>query len=300
MAEKSTPQTENSLGTPSPALVRALKLMLKPLVRLLLANGITYPFLTNVLKGIYVEVADKEFPLDDKKQTDSRISLLTGVHRKDTRRLRNQDINDNPPPENLSTSAQLIACWVGKAEYLDENGQPLPLLKKSPETSEVDFETLVKNVSKQDLRPRVVLDEWLRLGIVHIDSDNRIVLNTQAFIPKDNFEEKAYYFGQNLHDHIAAGTHNLVGGTKPFFDRSVYYNCLTEESVEKLNRLSNELGMQALKAINSEAMQLQETDHKLATAQERINFGIYFYHATEKSNSPAPNDKTSEIQEGGK
>ena len=75
-------------GGPSPALVRALRKLLRPLVRLMLAHGITYPYLSDLLKGLFVEVAEQDFRLDAKAPTDSRVSLVSGVHRKDVARLR--------------------------------------------------------------------------------------------------------------------------------------------------------------------------------------------------------------------
>ncbi len=288
-----TEQAGNQLGNPSPALVKALRLLLKPLIRLFLSSGITFPYLSSLLKELYIEIADKDFSLDNKKQTDSRISMLTGIHRRDTRRLRNLDIDDERMPQNVSTTAQIIALWVGKPEYLDAQGRPRPLVKKSligTTDDHADFETLVKNVNKQDIRPRVILDEWLRLGVVHMDEYNRVVLNTEAFIPQDNFADKAYYFGQNLHDHIAASSHNLLGNSPPFFERSVYYNCLSDKSVKKLKKLSDELGMDALKKLNRQTLHLQEQDQEQQQQQQqqqqllsRINFGIYFYSSAENS-----------------
>ena len=73
---------------PSPALLRALRHALRPLVRLMIAGGVTLPALIEMLKGLLVDVADKEFGLAGKAPTDSRVSLVTGVHRKDVSRLR--------------------------------------------------------------------------------------------------------------------------------------------------------------------------------------------------------------------
>ncbi|MDP1635270.1 MAG: DUF6502 family protein, partial [Gallionellaceae bacterium] len=76
------------LQTPSAPLISAVRHLLRPLVKLLLTHSITFPFLSDLLKSIYVEVATEEFRLQDKPQTDSRISLLSGVHRKDVKNLR--------------------------------------------------------------------------------------------------------------------------------------------------------------------------------------------------------------------
>ena len=77
----------------------------------MLARGITYTYLADLLKGVFVEVADREFCIEGKAQTDSRISLLTGVHRKDVRRLRELEANSAEEiPPVVSLGAQLVAA----------------------------------------------------------------------------------------------------------------------------------------------------------------------------------------------
>src|SRR5262245_30078545 len=66
----------------------ALTRVLHPLVRLMIARGITFSAAVELLKRVYVEVADQHFRLTDERQTDSRVSLITGLHRKDVKRLR--------------------------------------------------------------------------------------------------------------------------------------------------------------------------------------------------------------------
>lgn len=73
------PDENHSISPQPPAvLVAAIRKVLRPLVRLLLTFQITYPFIVNLLKSLYVEVADQEFAMDEKRQTDSRINLLIG------------------------------------------------------------------------------------------------------------------------------------------------------------------------------------------------------------------------------
>ncbi|MEK7812099.1 MAG: DUF6502 family protein [Pseudomonadota bacterium] len=146
----------------SPILVRAIKRVLHPLVRLMLSSGITFPYIAELLKGVFVEVADKEFRLGENASTDSRISLLTGVHRKDVKRLRNHNSDaDMLMPEVISVGAQLVAAWLEQPPFVDAEGRPRALPRLSSSDSEVSFERLVSSRSK-DIRARVVLDEWVR------------------------------------------------------------------------------------------------------------------------------------------
>ncbi|MEJ2346701.1 MAG: SDR family NAD(P)-dependent oxidoreductase, partial [Gammaproteobacteria bacterium] len=118
-----TPPPSQGAGAPTPSLVTALRRVLRPLIRLLLASGVTYPFLANLLKSVYVEVAERDFRIQGKRQSDSRINLLTGVHRKDVKRLRGEGYGDYTAPGNVSLGAQLVARWTGVAEYQEEAGR---------------------------------------------------------------------------------------------------------------------------------------------------------------------------------
>ncbi|MBS4098937.1 MAG: hypothetical protein KGZ83_19105 [Sulfuricella sp.] len=262
---------------PSQALTGALRSALYPLVRLMLAKGMTYPFLADLLKEVFVEVSEREFKLDNKPQTDSRISLLSGVHRKDVRRLRQAPAAlAEAMPRSVSLGAQLAAAWIGLPQYLDAEGRPCPLPRFARKGGEVSFEGLVESVSK-DIRPRAVLDEWLRLGVVHLDDEDRVVLNTASFVPQCGFDEKAYYLGHNLRDHAAAAAHNLLGEGPPLIERSVHYNALSPASIAALRALAEEDGKKVIQRLVGEALKLEESDAADPAPKERMTFGIYFY-----------------------
>jgi hypothetical protein len=280
---------------PSPALIQAVTTLLRPLVRLLLRFQVTYPYLCQLLKALYVEVASRE--PGDARLTDSRITMITGIHRKDIRRFREEGLQELRPPATLPLSAQIVAAWLSLPEFTTPDGKPRPLPRTAGDHGDTPgFDTLVDRVARQDLRARSVLDEWLRLGLVHIDAQQCVVLNTEAFIPEKGFEEKLYYFGKNLHDHLSAGCHNLLGEGSPQFDRSVYYNNLSPAAIDELTRLVSERGMQTLKDINRRARELQQADSGRADAHGRFNFGMYYFLDSETPAAPqnAPDDKEHE------
>ena len=270
-------ESNSTISTISPALISALRRVLRPLVKLLLAKGVTYTYLIDIIKQIFVEVADKEFRMSDKPSTDSYLSLLTGVHRKDIKRLRpGINLNTETIPETVSLGARLVSLWTSEARYLDENNRPQPLTRFIKEGGELSFEGLVASVSC-DIRSRVVLDEWLRLGVVHFDDQRRICLNIDAFIPAEGFDEKAYYFGHNLSDHTAAAASNLLGENPAFLERCVHYDELSANSIRILAEQSELLGMQSLLAVNKKAMALEEKDALENSPRHRMTLGIYFF-----------------------
>ena len=259
---------------------------MRPLVRLMLRKGVTYTYFADMLKAIFVEVADREFRLDDKPPSDSRVSLITGVHRKDVRRLRDTpEVLAEQLPEAVSLGAHLVSTWLSTPPFCVRPGEAAPLPRLSSAGGEGSFDALVAHVSK-DIRARVVLDEWLRLGIVRVDDDDRVHLETAAFIPQKGFDEKAAYFGHNVHDHACAAVHNLTAGGRPFFERSVHYDALAPASIEQLRHAVATEGMEALVAFNTLAAKLEAKDADGSEPRQRMTIGLYFY--TEPS--PAPDD----------
>lgn len=261
-------------------LVAAIGRMLRPLVRLLLSSGITFPAFCDLVKTAYVKVAEEEFKLADKPQTDSRVSLLTGIHRREVNRLRTEPEAELDLSQSASMSALLLTIWSGNPEYLDDQGLPIPLCRLANKGGEKSFESLVQSVSK-DFRARVVLDEWLRQGIVMLDDDDKVHMVADAFAQPQGIEEKHFYFGQNINDHLAATVHNLAGIEPPFLERCVYYDRLSAESVKELADSSRVIGMRALHAVNKRAAELQKRDQEKPDANYRVNFGVYNYSEAE-------------------
>lgn len=261
---------------PPEALLGALRQVLRPLVRVLIAHGISFPALAAMLKSVYVEVAEAELKGEEKPPTNSRINLMTGVHRKDIRRLRAAPEPHNGVSQTVSLGAQLVLAWTGNPAYLDADGRPVALPRTPNAPGAPSFDGLIESVSK-DVRPRAVLDEWLRLGIARLDETGLVRLNHDAFIPEKGFDEKAYFFGRNIRDHISAAGYNLAGFVPPLLERAVFYDRLSADSADELSEFARKVGMDALLTMNREALRLAEQDAGQPGANHRISFGAYFY-----------------------
>ncbi len=264
------------------SVVAAIRHILQPLIQLLLSKGISFPAFCDQVRSTYVKVAEKEFKLDSKPQTDSRISLLTGIHRREVNRLRKEQLSGINLSQRASMSGLLLTIWTGHPEYLDGQGLPVALPRWANNTEGESFESMVQSVSK-NIRARVVLDEWLRQGIVTLDSEDKVHLCADAFIPSQGIEEKFYYFSQNIHDHLAATVYNLSESGPPFLERCVFYDKLTADSIKELADYSRYVGMGALNAFNKRAAELQKRDQGRLDATYRTNFGVYNFSEVEAS-----------------
>ena len=272
-----------------PSMLSALRRVMRPLVRLMLRKGVTYTMFTDLLKEVFVDVAHREFRLDGTPPNNSRVSLLTGVHRKDVRRLRSEGgMALEALPANITLGAQLVNAWTSRPPFCSAPGQALALPRLASVGGDCSFAALVAKVST-DIRGRVVLDEWLRLGIVRLDEQDCVHLEAQAFVPQTGFDEKAAYFGHNLHDHACAAVHNLSGEGQPFFERSVHYDALSLASVEHVREAVSRDGMQTLLAFSQLAAELEGADEPTVEQRQRITVGLYFYtEATQPDLSKTP------------
>ena len=265
----------------STVVTSAVRKILKPLVSFLLDNGMTYQWLVKELKSIYVEVADEEFSLDSKEQTDSRVSFITGVHRKDVKRLRHET-GPEEIQKNVLLGAKLVAKWLSDANYCDSEGNALPLPRLAKSSDETSFEELVSSTSK-DIRPRAILDEWLRLEVVTINEDDIIHLKESAFIPSKSREEKIFFLGRNIHDHFSAARTNINSENPPFLERCVYYDKLSETSIQTLSELAKQEAVNSLLKLNKAANELQKQDtNKKNYKTHRMSFGFYFFNKDHK------------------
>lgn len=271
-----------SIIKPSPALTKAIRNILYPLVYLLMRTGMHFPQLAELLKEIYIDVANKEFPLENKKQTQTRLSFITGVHRKDVKRLQEskeqaqEHSNRNKQePETVNLGVKLVSNWLKEPRFQGSKGEPLVLPLKSE--TEASFDELVETIYKQNIRSRVVLDEWLSRGIVVLEG-KKVKLCTDAYIPKESQSEKAFFLGHNVADHLSAASLNLLSDSPEFFDRCVYYDDLSNDSIVELQEMVNEDGMVLLKKINKRASELKRKDIQKSSTKQRINIGLYLYH----------------------
>jgi hypothetical protein len=261
---------------PTLTLDRVLR-VLQPLVRLLLRNGVTYTVFAAALKRVFLQAAQQELAQRGMPATDSAVSLLSGVHRRDVRNLGRAETADPEAPATglrLGLAAQVVARWMNDPAFQDEHGARRALPKSGDAGS---FDALVAGVSR-DVRPKAVLDELLRLGVVH-EGEHGLELDRTGFAPRQNFEELSWLFAQNLHDHAAASVANL-SGEADFLDQAVYVDEITALSADQLRQVSVLAWKQAFKTVMQEAQTRFDADATQAPPEERrhrARFGVYFF-----------------------
>lgn len=239
-----------------PPLESALTGLLEPLARAMVAHGVTLSSATEALKKALLAAAEQS---SDSPLSDSRASLLTGLHRKDVKRLRNQD-DDTLEKRSCSAAALVISHWATSPEFQDASGNPRELPRKGDDDGP-GFDDLVR-LARIDMAPGTVLKTLLDQNIVEKGGAGRLQLLTHAFLPSGGSAEQVAAYEATLSVHMRAATQNLLAkpGADRNFDRAVRYSHLSAESIEALRKVSDERAQALLQDINALARTLQDKD----------------------------------------
>jgi hypothetical protein len=225
----------------------------------------------------------REFRIAGRKQTVSRVAVLTGLSRKDVLRLQRLDETaDADRQRSPHRVERVVSGWVRDEEFLDATGQPA-LLPVAGEGA--SFETLVHRYSG-DMTPRAVLDELIRTEVVNHAADDRVELLKRAYIPGGDEVEKLPLLGSDVRDLATTIDHNLSASPgEAWLQRTVSYDNLPEEYVRQLRLLITRNGEQLMERWDSE---LARHDRDVTPAaggdgRMRVAIGIYYleeHHST--------------------
>lgn len=262
------------------ALAASIVRILRPLVRILLRNGVPYGTFAELAKMAYIEVATKEFGIKERRQTRSRVSLLTGLTRKEVQRLMDQPgIEDVLSLDRYNRSARVISGWLRDSRFHDANGMPAALAFEEGDPS---FSDLVR-LHGRDLPPRAMLDELMNVGSVERNEDGRIFLSSNAYIPHTDEATQLTILGSSVSDLIQTIDHNMQSHEprERLFQRRVMYNNLPAEVMPALRDLSREKGQELLEQLN-EWIAPHDRDVNPAvsgTGRKQAGVGIYYFES---------------------
>ncbi len=258
------------------ALTRATLKILKPLVRMLLRNGMSHGEFSEIARQAFVDVGFNDFKIEDQKQTTSRVSVLTGLSRKEVVRL-NKKLPDprvisKMVPINRAT--RVISGWLRDPEFLNSKKRPLDLPRYGETSS---FAVLVARYSG-DITAGAILDELIRVRAV-VHKKELIHLCNEAYIPQAGKEEKLKIMGISGSDLLETIDHNLnCEKDKSRFQRQVVYSYLSPTIVEEFKELSEKKSNELLLELNQwlAAKKLHSIPPEGSELNIRAGMGIYF------------------------
>ena len=252
-------------------ILNSLSRLLRPMVRLLLRQGVGVDAFEQVARRVYVEVAARDFALEGRKQTDSRIGVLTGLNRKEVARLRKQPQDHAQIVSARHNRAErVLSAWLRADEFIDAKGDP----KDLPFAGKDSFSELVRRFSG-DMPPRAVVEELIRVGAVEQAGDGRLHLVSRGYVPDPRSEDAIEIFGVHGADLLDTIDQNIAEvETGARFQRQVTYESVPVDCVDEFRELSTRLGQRLLEDLDRWlADHKEENNDNRATL--RLGLGVY-------------------------
>jgi hypothetical protein len=257
--------------------------ILSPLVRVLLRNGVSHGTFADIAREVFVQVAMKEFALQNRKQTVSRISVLTGLTRKAVKELMEKPAGGSRElAETYNRAARVIAGWRRDREFQNDRGLPADLPFRGEQGS---FSALVRKYSG-DIPPRAVFDELERTRAVSRLADGRVQLLVNAYLPTMDKRMKMHILGTDAGQLIDTIGHNLEADKdRAFFQRKVAYDNLPYEALESFRKSGAAQSQKLLERLDSELAKKDRDGNPAIKGTGRYTAGVGIYYFEEKTDN---------------
>jgi hypothetical protein len=266
-------------------LSRSVLAILKPLVRILLRNGIAYGSFAELAKKVYVDVAFEDFAPGGKKQSISHVSAMTGLTRKEAKRLHELEHTDpNDSEQRYNRAIRVISGWLNDAEFHNKRGKPasLPL-----DGAKASFAALVKKYSG-DITPKAMLAVLDTAHSVETKGD-KVRLVAHAYIPGNDPVDKITILGTDTAELIATIDHNLVSTDDELrFQRKVSNRYVRIDAIPRFQALAAKRSQALLEKFDVWLTEYEiDPDDPDADEGRYVSIGIYYYeNSSENEEQP--------------
>jgi hypothetical protein len=256
----------------------ALSLMFKPLVRLLIAQGVTHAEFSDTAKEVYVETAVRHFE-EDGRINKSRIAILTGLTRKEVKNVIDRALTVDYKERTYSRPARVLTGWYSDPLFQGPYGIPLELPYESTEDEEPNFTELVRRYSG-DMAPRQMLNQLIESGSI-VEVDGRYKAVNRAYTHSQLSPSSIRRLGDVGYRVFSSAAKNIdrQDDTDRHFDRMVYADdgCTSEviELFDEYVRVRGQAFLEELDVWFSSRRELNKP------GEERKETGLYMVHYVE-------------------
>ena len=258
----------------------ALRRLLKPLVRLLISQGMSHSELSEAAKDAYVEMAIR-YGEGGRKVNQSQVAILTGLTRKEVKNVIDRALTSDLVPSKPSRPSRVLTGWYNDPDYTGPYGIPIELLYDSPETSDPTFVRLVRTYSG-DMAPRQMLNELVRSGCVLEVGESRFKAVKRDYQHRQLSAELIYRLGELGYRVFSTAATNIDNDTlgRGYFDRNVFADdgC-TEEVIEEFDKVIRHRGQALLEDLD---IWLAANNREARVHETKKNTGLYMIHYVER------------------
>jgi hypothetical protein len=264
----------------------ALRKLLTPIVKMLLRNGVTYKEFCVLSKDLYVEVASADFGLRGRPTNVSRVSLLTGLDRKEVKRIKDLLVNEQHGSDaqiNQDRFTRVLSAWHLDAEFIDDSGLPMTLPQEGESTS---FASLAKRFGG-DVPLQALIKELVRAGAVEELPGSHYRALQRYFFPVHTDPGAILRAGSVINELADTLFHNLYGsgahGKKiPRFERRASNNLIEPKHQKAFKAFLDKEGQAFLERVDDWLSAHETPNDTPSTANKiRLGVGVYAIHKSQ-------------------
>lgn len=256
----------------------ALALMFKPLIRLLVSQGLTHAEFSEVAKEVYVEVALRYFEPSE-RVNKSRVAVLTGLTRKEVKNVIDRAGQSSGLEKTKSRPSRVLSGWYEDPKYTGPYGIPLELPYESQIEGQASFIELVRTYSG-DMAPRQMLNELLRSGSVK-EVEGLFKAVSRLYEPTALSPELIQRLGDIGYRFFSTAAVNITkeGQGTGYFERAVFANegC-TPNVIDKFDEHIKSKGQGFLEELD---IWFSANEHLNEASEQRHGTGLFMVHYVE-------------------
>lgn len=255
------------------SLQKAVTKVLSPLVRLLLRHGVSHAEFINWAKQAYVNEACEHFGMDNKVPTTSRIAIVTGINRKEVKRIRDLPSDVDTGISKHNRAVRVVTGWLQDQQFQDNRGNADTL---SYGDSSDGFNQLVRRYGG-DVPPRAVLDELVRVGAVE-HHDGKVSLLHQGYVPHQSESALLDIFATSASDLLTTLDYNLHQTDRRRLQMSVAYDDVSTEGRDLFRTLSSAEGLSLLRTLDASLSRFDRSQNAEVSGpgHHRVGLGLYW------------------------
>ncbi|MDH4109293.1 MAG: DUF6502 family protein [Gammaproteobacteria bacterium] len=218
--------------------LRALLLALKPIARALLHAGIGHREFNEISKCAFVDTATSDYGLRGRPTNISRVAVMTGLTRKEVRRIRNQlETGQSEVIVRTTPLGEILHRWYTDSDYLDQRGNPLDLDFDGAERS---FSALVRRFGG-DVPPGAMRTELKRIRAITETEDGRLKVLKRNVSGLDVHDRLVFGLAKMIYPSAATLAHNTAPDrAESWPHRSVATKYVREQDLVRLRRISSD------------------------------------------------------------
>lgn len=261
----------------------ALLVALRPIARSLLQAGIGFREFDEIAKTAFVDVATKDYGLRGRPTNISRVAVMTGLTRKEVRRLRDKSAAGHGTTVVRPTPmATILHRWYTENEFLDDAGKPSELAFDGQGAT---FSSLVRRYGG-DIPPGAMRTELKRIGAVEETERGTLKALKRNATTDDVQERLVTGLARIIYPAALTVAHNTKNQGDTWLQRVVFTDYIRQEDIGRIRRIASDRLVDFTQAMDDLLAAYEVLYEKEEAVEERsgenqvAGVGVFYFEDT--------------------